>query len=316
MTRRGLMTTALLFVAGAVALYFGVVQEPVAAQGADGKKLLTPAQLIEMADGNVTILDIRGPGAYAEGHVDGAVNAPYGLWRGPREDPGRRLSDEQLTMLLQSLGVTPEKPVIVTYAGKSDTDFGAAARVYWTLKSAGVQQIAILNGGLQAWAEAGLTLSTDPVAAEPSQMQARLSDQWLLTRDGVLDVVEGRSDAHLVDARPLEFFEGDAKHGAAAQAGTLEGALNLVHSSWFGPDHYKMISTPEAAEEIARNAGYDGTPGDGEVLVSFCNTGHWAATNWFALSEIAGIENVKLYPESMVGWSNALMPMVNTGAEN
>ena len=46
--------------------------------------------------------------------------------------------------------------------------------------------------------------------------------------------------------------------------------------------------------------------------MSFCNTGHWAATNWFALSELAGIENVKLYPESLVGWSHAGLPMANT----
>jgi thiosulfate/3-mercaptopyruvate sulfurtransferase len=49
----------------------------------------------------------------------------------------------------------------------------------------------------------------------------------------------------------------------------------------------------------------------GDRLVSFCNTGHWAATNWFALSEIAGIEGVRMYPESMVGWSNAGYDMAN-----
>ena len=45
--------------------------------------------------------------------------------------------------------------------------------------------------------------------------------------------------------------------------------------------------------------------------MSFCNTGHWAATNWFALSEVAGIEGVRMYPESMVGWSNAGYDMAN-----
>jgi thiosulfate/3-mercaptopyruvate sulfurtransferase len=44
----------------------------------------------------------------------------------------------------------------------------------------------------------------------------------------------------------------------------------------------------------------------GVPIVSFCNTGHWAATNWFVLSEVAGIEGVKLYPESMVGWTQAV----------
>jgi thiosulfate/3-mercaptopyruvate sulfurtransferase len=46
--------------------------------------------------------------------------------------------------------------------------------------------------------------------------------------------------------------------------------------------------------------------------VSFCNTGHWAATDWFALSELAGIENVKLYPDSMVAYSKTDNEMANT----
>ena len=48
-----------------------------------------------------------------------------------------------------------------------------------------------------------------------------------------------------------------------------------------------------------------------QPTVSFCNTGHWAATNWFVLSEMLGQPDVKLYPESMVGWSRAGLPMAN-----
>ena len=48
-------------------------------------------------------------------------------------------------------------------------------------------------------------------------------------------------------------------------------------------------------------------------FVSFCNTGHWAATNWFVLSEIAGIEGVKLYPESMVGWTRSHQRLAAAG---
>lgn len=278
---------------------------------AEWAKLQTPAEVAAIPEGEALILDIRGPTVYSGGHVKGAVNAPYPSWRGPSQNPGLQLNDEQLTELLRSLGVERGKPVVITYEGKNQTDFGAAARVYWTLKSAGVEQIAILNGGLKAWRKAGLKLSMEAVKPVPSEIEASLSDQWMLTREGVQDVVEGRSEARLVDARPLEFFEGKTKHAAAKNAGTLEGALNLVHSTWFGPDEYMMISTPAAAAAIAKNAGYDPAKKD-KTLVSFCNTGHWAATNWFALSEVAGIENVKLYPESMVGWSNALLPMANS----
>ena len=45
--------------------------------------------------------------------------------------------------------------------------------------------------------------------------------------------------------------------------------------------------------------------GGGGEQIAFCNTGHWAATNWFALSELAGYRNVKMYPGSLVDWTGA-----------
>ena len=62
------------------------------------------------------------------------------------------------------------------------------------------------------------------------------------------------------------------------------------------------------ANKISQAASFNSA----KKIVSFCNTGHWAATNWFALSELSGLKGAKLYPESMVGWSNADLPMDNT----
>ena len=50
-------------------------------------------------------------------------------------------------------------------------------------------------------------------------------------------------------------------------------------------------------------------PPAGKPTVTFCNTGHWAAINWFVLSELLGRENVLLYPESVVAWSRRDLPM-------
>ena len=274
------------------------------------KKLLTPKDLAAMTN-EPLILDIRSPSSFMRGHIEGAVNAPYGLWRGPRENPGRRLADAALSQVLRRSGVERDRPVVVTFHGKSASDFGSAARVYWTLKSAGLKKIAILNGGLTAWVQAGLPLSRQMRQVTPSTIDAQLSDQWMHDAVGVQAVLDGKLNARLVDARPLGFFDGRNKHPAAAKAGTLRGALRVLHSSWFGERGAVMADTPEAARQIAANAGYDSAQADGQMLVSFCNTGHWAATNWFALSEIAGIDNVKLYPESMVGWTNRGGKVVN-----
>ena len=286
-----------LLIAGALAGLAG------AAAAEDWSVLQDPAELAPVVDSQgAVILDIRAVADYAQGHLEGAVNVPYHAWRGPEDNPGALISGEKLTLLLSEAGVEPDWPVVVTHAGDGPLDFGAAARVYWTLKSAGVGQIAILNGGVAGWAAAGLDLTTAEGANFPSDYRFSFTQDWMIGEDGVAEVVSGRADALLVDARPESFFTGDEAHERAAWAGTLADALNLPHARWF--DGGRLSVTPEEARAAARAAGWT----EGTEIVSFCNTGHWAATNWFVLSEIARIEGVRLYPESMVGWTQTRGP--------
>ena len=209
---------------------------------------------------------------------------------------------------MQGLGIRKSDRVVVTYHGKDATDFGAAARVYWTLKSAGLTELAILNGGLVAWVRDGQALSTATPEWAKSDETFALSDEWMISREGVRAVVDGSADAQIIDARPLPFLAGKRKHPAAKTAGTLKGAAQLTHSTWFAKGNDRKVRSAEDVIRLAKEAGVEA--GDARPIASFCNTGHWAATNWFALSEIAGIKNVKLYPESMVGWTNADQPVV------
>ncbi|WP_101341661.1 sulfurtransferase [Cereibacter azotoformans] len=287
-----------------------VISAPAFAQQTFGP-LLTPEQAAEaQASGEALFIDIRAgeegkPQPYAEGHIAGAVSAPYGLFRGPADNPGKVPEADRLTEILQGLGVTADRPTVIVHEGKDATDFGAAARVYWTLKSSGVSQLAIINGGMRGWQEAGLPLSTEAASPSPSDFTVAFSDAWLATEQDVREVVEGEGQATLIDARPQEFWEGKKAAPAAARPGTLPQSEYFTHDRWFGSN--PAVMDADRARTLATEAGYTG----GEELISFCNTGHWAATNWFALSELAGVENVKLYPESMVGWSNAGLPMEN-----
>lgn len=252
------------------------------------------------------ILDIRGK-AVQDGFIEGAVSVGYGAFRGPKDNPGKLVGEAELTSLFRRLGLTADRPTVIVFQGKNETDFGAAARVYWTLKSAGLSQISILNGGMNAWT-ADASRKTVPAAAQPvpSDITVSFNQTWLATRADVKAIVDGQQSARLIDARPPAFFNGDKQHPAAARPGTLPQSEYFVHSGWFakGP----AVVDGAAAKQLAAKGGFS----QGENLVSFCNTGHWAATNWFALSELAGIEEVKLYPESMVGWSHAGLPMANT----
>ncbi len=193
---------------------------------------------------------------------------------------------------------------MVVYEGKSSTDFGSAARVYWTLKAAGVPTLSVLNGGMTAWRAAGLPVSTETSVRAPSKFEVALDPRLIATRDDVAQVV-GNGSARLLDARPAAFFAGETRHTAAKTPGTIVGAKNVSHDVWFSKDA-KLLPTDDI-KRVAQQAGVD----IGQPTISFCNTGHWAATNWFVLSELLGHGDVKLYPESVVEWSNAGLAMDN-----
>ena len=74
----------------------------------------------------------------------------------------------------------------------------------------------------------------------------------------------------------------------------------------FFPKGAATLKPASELKALVALAGADAAP-----AVSFCNTGHWAATNWFVMSEIAGNKAVKLYPASVVEWSQAERPMQN-----
>ena len=283
---------ATIFSSGAFAASFG--------------PLVTPTELAaEAPAAQPVILDIRDAG-YDKGHLPGAISAPYATVRGGSDNPGAVPDVAALETAFEQLGLRQDQPIVIVPEGKTDTDFGAAARVYWTLKSTGFTDLTILNGGTQAWTAAGLPVETAAVTPQPSELDLTFSDQWLASTDTVTQVVEGTHDAVLVDARPTDFHEGRSKHDAAVRPGTLPGAQSLPHSTFFTPG----TPTIAAATDVAALKQALGI-GGGKDVVAFCNTGHWAATEWFALSELAGLENVKLYPGSMVEYSQTDMPMEN-----
>jgi thiosulfate/3-mercaptopyruvate sulfurtransferase len=293
-------------------LLFAALGALVAPTLVSAQPLLTPAELAaRLADPNLRVLDIRdgknddGKTPYELGHIPGALSAPYSKWRGPKDNPGKLPSAEALTELVRSLGIDRTTAVVVTYAGKDATDFGAAARVYWTLKAAGLTDLSILNGGLQAWRAANLPLTTEAKRAAPSTFTVTLDPALIATQEEVSAALANQK-VSLLDARPAAFFSGETRHIAARTPGTLVGAKNVSHAVWFANGG----ATLRPAADIKQIAAQQGIRLD-QPTVSFCNTGHWAATNWFVLSEVLGQKSVSLYPESMVEWSNADLPMAN-----
>ena len=255
---------------------------------------------------DVVLLDIRnkidGGSAktFAKGHIPGAVHSDYlkDGWRTKVEGViGQAPSEEQLEALIGGLGIDNDTAVVIIPAGVSSTDFGSAARVYWTFKYAGHDQVAILDGGYRAWtADPANPIETGQNVPEARIFEAELRPE-LRVDSATVQAALGAKGKLLLDGRPTKQFTGLEKHDAAKAAGHIPGASHFDQAQTFDEKSGKLIDLVNL--EGLLPAGLK----EADEVLSYCNTGHWAAVNWFVLSEVAGKDNVRLYDGSMVEWT-------------
>ncbi len=247
---------------------------------------------------------------FTAGHIPGALPAPYSSFRGPDSNPGQVKPLAALEAQLGALGLGLNTPVVIAGSGSDPTEFGGPARIYWTLKQLGFADVAILNGGTGAWIGAGYALQTGEAAPrKATTLKARPSPALRYsTQDLAQATQKGKAGVGpmLLDGRPYDFYSGDLRLAAAPRWGTLPGAKHLETDEWF----VGGTGTLQAADRLRALAQNEQLLGK-EPLVSFCNSGHWAATHWFVLSEVLGRPNVTLYPESVVAWGAAGLPLEN-----
>lgn len=297
----GIKTLAAVFLAA----FFQMTALSGSAQALEAGPLVSMDWLADhLADENLLVLDIRSPLAksgkddYLKGHIPGAVWSEYpGYWRTSRGDVSGVLpSVEKLEASLSELGVHEDRTVVLVPAGTSDLDFGAAARIYWTFKYLGHDHVAILNGGHAAWIAANGEVETGDVVPEGDMFVAEPRPELLVSTDDVASLSDGNT--LLLDSRPLAQFEGIEKHDDAVRFGHLPGATHFDQAQFYDAAR----NTLKPVDQLQARASQVGANAD-DPVIAYCNTGHWAATNWFVLTELLGYENVAVYDDSMVGWS-------------
>ena len=272
----------------------------------------TPLVDVDWLAGNldnedVVLIDLRNKidggsyDTYLEGHIPSSIHSDYlkDGWRVGRDDVVGLLPEaSQFEALARRLGVSADSHVVLVPAGVGSTDFGSSARAYWTFKVFGHENVSILDGGFAAWTAAypSKIESGAPVAPAPGNFVAAFQPQGYVSTEDVKKIVEAEGGATLLDGRTKEQFLGDAKHPKAAVGGRIPGAELL-----FQENAYDV-----ASNRLKSRADLEAIYGDINAelpIVSYCNTGHWAATNWFVLSEVLGRDDVKLYDGSMVEWT-------------
>lgn len=278
--------------------------------------LISPEVIADrLGDDSLVILDIRssidggGKTAYEASHIPGAVHSDYVAdgWRARVGNaPGMLPPLDHLAALVGRLGIRPHDDVVIVPAGVSPNDVAAAARVYWTLKLIGHGQQAILDGGFRAWsADPARPVETGASAPKPADPYPVVMQQALRSNTDATFVASRSKLATLVDARSASYFEGREKAPEAMRAGHIPGAVSRDYTEGYDPASGRLKPVGDLA------ALFSVVPQG--PAISYCNTGHTAALNWFVLSEVLGRDEVALYDGSMTDWTQDPERPVATG---
>ena len=172
-----------------------------------------------------------------------------------------------------------------------------AARLWWMLDNLGHRRVALLDGGLRAWRDAGLPESTGVSSSAPKRLE--LADRWsnVVDRDELL----GRLDeVTLLDARVAERYRGDVEP-VDPKAGHIPSAVSAPAKTTLGADG-RFLQPHELGERLRTIA-----PADRPVVTS-CGSGVTACHTALAL-RVAGLPDPLLYPGSFSDWSRSELPV-------
>ncbi|MHB8718485.1 MAG: sulfurtransferase [Candidatus Dormibacteria bacterium] len=275
--------------------------------------LTSPESLAEELDGPAppVVLDVRwalggppGREEYARGHIPGAVfvdldsqlAGPPGGGRGRHPLP----DVDHFQRAMRAAGVSQARGVVVYDAGPALS----AARAWWLLRHFGHGRVAVLDGGLPAWLEAGGGLATAVPEPPGGDFVARAGGMPVVDPTEVLDIA---STGVLIDARAPERYRGEVEP-VDPVAGHIPGARSLPTVGNVGKDGRFL----DAAALRSRFGAIGVLPG--VAVAAYCGSGVTAAHTVLAL-EFAGIQGAALYPGSWSEWISDPAHPVATGAD-
>jgi len=239
-----------------------------------------------------------GERAWQAGHLPGAqyVHLDRDLAGAKHDAQGRFLGRHPLperaalARRLAQLGIAPAVAVVCY-----DAQGGVyASRAWWLLRWMGHAKVAVLDGGVAAWCEAGGVLTTEVTPPRPAAPYPALAPAMPTIDAERLQPRLGRTP--LVDARAGERFRGEVEPLDPA-AGHIPGARNRFFKDNLAPDGRFKSPAALRAEWQPLLAGHEAA-----AVVQLCGSGVTACHNLLALAH-AGLGDSLLYPGSWSEWS-------------
>ena len=182
----------------------------------------------------------------------------------------------------------------------------SAARVWWTLRLAGHDQVAVLDGGLKRWQAEGRTLQPGRASWDPKRFVMKFRPELVRSREETHAAMTSGSAA-ILDARSRGRFAGtEPEPRPGLRGGHIPGARSLPIGEMVSPD-----GTLFPREELRRRFIAAGLDLDRPVITS-CGSGVTACALALGL-ELVGHRRYAVYDGSWSEWGRPEGPPIEQG---
>jgi len=257
----------------------------------------------------------RNRNAYLSGHIPGAIDMDTLALEAP--ETWNRRTPEELKQSLENHGITSDTTVILygkymspdktdPFPGSAAGDIGAM-RCAFIMLYAGVKDVRVLNGGFQAWEDAGFGVSFTDVP------KIKVSDfgSVIPARPGLaVDTPEAKkmiasSDSELVCVRSrTEYIGEESGYNYIEKKGRIPGAIFAdCGSDAYHMENYRNVDqTTREFPEISEMWRKSGITHD-KHLAFYCGTG-WRGSEAFINAWLMGYPGISVYDGGWFEWSS------------
>ena len=242
---------------------------------------------------------------YKAGHVPGAIHSDSDIYE--NGDPRWFiLSDAEIFDAMESMGITADTTVIVYGA---DPIF--AARLWWILKYAGLEDVRYLDGGYEKWIADGFPSETtinNPTAAT-EDFNGPVKPEFIATVDDVEDHYTDTDSYILADVRDEDEYNGMITgYDYVIEKGRIPNAVWFYPVGGANDVYFNADTTLKPLDEILsmwQELGVtDGaTPNTfNKEIIFYCGSGYRSASS-FLYAYLMGYTNVRNFSDGWEGWS-------------
>jgi thiosulfate/3-mercaptopyruvate sulfurtransferase len=239
---------------------------------------------------------------YAERRIPGAVFFDIDEIADTTSDlPHMLPTPEKFASRMKKLGIGDGAKIVVY----DSAGIFSSARVWWTFRVMGHEDVVVLDGGLPAWEAGGYELEDGP---PPPRSERHFTAR--LRADLVRDLSDMRravdAGAPIIDARPTPRFTGEAAEPRPGlRSGHMPGSRTLPTAPLMRDG--KMLSREELAKVFA-----DAGAATDQPAITTCGSGVAAAVIALALARL-GRWDASVYDGSWTEWGGRDDTPVVTG---